>query len=62
MSTDQIDQLLAFEQQERLAASHAADAESRDTHVIQAERYADLAWRLNEAQDDIPHIPSGLWE
>ena len=62
MYGSEIDKLLDCEQQERRAASEAADPDSRDTHIIQAERFADLAWRLNEAEGDMPHSPSGLWD
>jgi hypothetical protein len=56
----EIEQLLDCERAERSAATHANDDESRDRHVMKAERCADRAWSLSE-EDDLPYMPSGLW-
>jgi len=49
------------ERQERKAAEQAANDDERGIHIIRAERYADKAWSLSEAAEDLPHLVSGLW-
>ena len=58
---EQITFLLSRAQEERNAAALAGDIDARETHIMLAERYADQAWSLNEAVDDLPAIPSNLW-
>jgi len=57
----EIDRLLAQEKAERAAASRCGSPEARDSHIMMAERCADLAWSLNENDKALPFIPSGLW-
>ena len=61
MSHQEIERLLSREEVERSAASKATDADVRDAYFMLAERYADLAWSLNENDEDLPPIRSGLW-
>jgi hypothetical protein len=57
-----IEQCLAVEARERAAAERASNEIARDLHVMLAERYADEAWSLNEADDNLAHSVSGLWK
>ncbi len=50
-----------LEQQERAAASSSESEAARDDHTMQAERYADEAWRIEE-ESDVAYQPSGLWD
>lgn len=56
----EIDRLVKLEQEARVAASHAPNADDRDDHFMRAERYADRVWSLQEAHD-LPYRASGLW-
>ncbi len=57
-----IEQCIAAETRERAAADRASNATARDLHIMLAERYADEAWSLNEADDNLDHFVSGLWK
>lgn len=48
MHISEVDYYRHREQQERAAASNAADQTTRDIHFMMAERYADRAWSLAE--------------
>jgi len=56
-----IDSLVAQSETELLRAATAADPLDRDRHVMRSERLLDEAWRLNEADDGLPPLESGLW-
>lgn len=56
----EIDHCLRREREERDAACDTTDTMARDTHVMEAERFADRAWSLSE-EGDAPFVPSGLW-
>ena len=57
----EIEKLQIREAREREAAADATDIAVKDIHFMLAERYADAAWHLNESNDNIPSIRSGLW-
>ena len=48
------------EAEERQAASESLSPYASGAHFQMAERYADMAWSLEEASD-APYKPSGLW-
>lgn len=52
---------LEREREERMAAESADHPSARDAHIAMAERFADQAWSLNEAEEDLPPIVSGVW-
>lgn len=57
----EIAKLLDAERRERAAADEAKANDTRDRHVMLAERYADQAWSLAENDRDCPHVPSTVW-
>lgn len=56
-----IDRLIAQSDTELRRARGESDPKRRDLHVIRSERLLDEAWRLNEADQTLPHLESGLW-
>ena len=58
---DRIAYCLSQERSERDAGSRCTTQDERDIHIISAERYADEAWSLNEADPNLPALPSGCW-
>lgn len=52
---------LEREREERIAAEAAEHPDARDAHIALAERFADQAWSLNEAEEGLPPIASGFW-
>lgn len=57
----EIDRLIAKSETELRRAKAAQSIEARDRHVMCSERLLDQAWRLNEADADLPPLESGLW-
>lgn len=56
-----IEELIAQAKLELNMAGVASSAEAKDRHVMCSERLLDEAWHLNEANDDLPPLESGLW-
>lgn len=57
----EIDRLIAQSETELRRARSAQSVDARDRHVMCSERLLDEAWRLNEADADLPPLESGLW-
>lgn len=57
----EIDRLIAQSETELRRARAAQSVDARDRHVMCSERLLDEAWRLNEADADLPPLESGLW-
>lgn len=56
-----IEELIAQAKLELNMAGAASGAEAKDSHVMRSERLLDEAWHLNEENDDLPPLESGLW-
>ncbi len=56
-----IEELIAQAKLELNMAGAACGAEAKDRHVMRSERLLDEAWHLNEGNDDLPPLESGLW-
>ena len=50
-----IDGVLELAEAERRSAATAGSNDLRDEHLIRAERYASLAWSIDEGYVDIPN-------
>jgi len=58
----EIDMCLRRAAEERELANSVKSSESRDEHVMRAERMLDRAWSLNEDDDERPPMEIGFWQ